>query len=296
MSWAVQGQDTVPKVNKPLEERSICDVRQSAICRDLIKQVLCVQVLTCNITSSPAVRPRPSNRNRRAGVTLESLAQFHRQLKGQAQALKGQTDVVFLGDSITESYRGTDFNQPCPQDRCAGVPAIFRKHFGRRALALGIAADETQHLLWRLKDGEMGSLQPRAVVVLMGTNNFGIGNMSSLEVAQGVAAVVEVLLQRDRSSEVLVMGVLPRAKHGTFRVRIRRANALLQTMCAHNNRLTFVDCSQVFMGPDRVLNRSRMDDLLHPNAVGLDAMFGECLRPTVEQMMMQKMGEHEGES
>ena len=39
-------------------------------------------------------------------------------------------ELVFYGDSITETWRGTDMGRPC--SRCAGVPAIFQKYFGSK--------------------------------------------------------------------------------------------------------------------------------------------------------------------
>ena len=38
-------------------------------------------------------------------------------------------DVVFYGDSITETWRGTDMGRGCR--RCAGVPAVFQHYFGK---------------------------------------------------------------------------------------------------------------------------------------------------------------------
>ena len=35
--------------------------------------------------------------------------------------------MVFYGDSITETWRGTDGGHPC--SRCAGVPAVFQEYF-----------------------------------------------------------------------------------------------------------------------------------------------------------------------
>ena len=37
-------------------------------------------------------------------------------------------DAVFYGDSITETWRGTDQGKHCP--RCKGVPEVFQKSFG----------------------------------------------------------------------------------------------------------------------------------------------------------------------
>ena len=64
------------------------------------------------------------------------------------------TRLVCFGDSITESWRGTAYGRAMP--RAQGVPAVLNATFGRWSpLALGIAADCTQHLLWRMMNGEV---------------------------------------------------------------------------------------------------------------------------------------------
>ena len=79
-------------------------------------------------------------------------------------------------------------------------------------LVLAISGDQTQHLLWRLQNGEWPSTVPSATVVLMiGTNNLGRGHLPG-ETARGVMAVVYDILRRlDGASRLLVLGLLPEA-------------------------------------------------------------------------------------
>jgi hypothetical protein len=35
------------------------------------------------------------------------------------------------------------------------------------------AGDQTPHLLWRVMNGELGPLQPKVMVILIGTNDLG---------------------------------------------------------------------------------------------------------------------------
>lgn len=62
----------------------------------------------------------------------------------EAQAKLGDIDVLFLGDSITEGWRGTSSGRPIA--RAKGASKVFRKYFSKDAgkydgLSLGISAD-----------------------------------------------------------------------------------------------------------------------------------------------------------
>ena len=48
---------------------------------------------------------------------------------------------MFYGDSITETWRGTDLGRPCKRPGCKEGAAVFRQHFGDRwrAGVLGVA-------------------------------------------------------------------------------------------------------------------------------------------------------------
>ena len=122
--------------------------------------------------------------------------------------------LALLGDSITESWRGTELGRRVP--RAAGVPRVLRETLGTRwpaPLVLGIAGDQTQHLLWRLQQAEAAASWTQAPemlsVLLIGTNNLGAGQRPA-EAAAGVLAVASWLL-RHTAGRVLVLATLPRA-------------------------------------------------------------------------------------
>ena len=93
--------------------------------------------------------------------------------------------LLFLGDSIVEAMRGT--SNGCYSALNNLVPPVVRPALATVAqhLILAIAGDQTQHVLWRLLDGELTSAiaeDPHLTVVLMiGTNNLGSGNGSGLQ-------------------------------------------------------------------------------------------------------------------
>ena len=78
-------------------------------------------------------------------------------------AKKGNIDLLLHGDSITDWWVQGDANK-----------AMFDKYFGDIKTAnFAIAGDTTQGVLWGLKNGEGQGYQPKAVMLMIGTNNTG---------------------------------------------------------------------------------------------------------------------------
>ena len=125
--------------------------------------------------------------------------------------------LVLLGDSITESWRGTSV---CARrHRCKGVPEILASTLGALTdeppLTLAISGDQTQHLLWRLRNGELSPTMKTDVaavfVLLIGTNNLARGHSSSQTLA-GILAVSRYILTETRG-KLLINSLLPRGDH-----------------------------------------------------------------------------------
>jgi lysophospholipase L1-like esterase len=118
---------------------------------------------------------------------------------------KGRIDVYFVGDSITRRWRATDYPR---------FLANWNENFlGWNAANFGWGGDTTQHILWRLQNGELEGVQPRVIVLLAGTNNLGNAPASDVKVAEitkGIKALVDTLRQKVPSATIIVMGILPR--------------------------------------------------------------------------------------
>jgi hypothetical protein len=93
-------------------------------------------------------------------------------------------DIMFLGDSITDLWNVEADPQGNP-----GGKRVFNKYFGGMKVAnFGISGDTTQGVLWRLQNGEGKARKPKAVMLMLGTNNTG--GSSGAEIAEGIGAVV----------------------------------------------------------------------------------------------------------
>ncbi len=134
-------------------------------------------------------------------------------------------NVVFLGDSITERWRGTKLGKVESKDM-QDTQKIFAELFQNEdpdaesshppmasihGLPLGIAGDQTPNLLWRLENGELpNTLQPQIFVVLIGVNDLSMDWCSPENVVVGIIRIVEYLLTERPEALILLHGLLPR--------------------------------------------------------------------------------------
>ena len=194
---------------------------------------------------------------------LPSLApQF--QTKHQANlavAKQGDAEVLFMGDSITDFWRNAE-------GPFAGKP-VLDKHFGHWKVAnFGIAGDTTQGVLYRLQNGEGQGFSPRAVMLMIGTNNTA--RNTAAEIAEGIGAVV-LELQRDfPQAKILLLGVFPRGRpndpvRGTI-AEINRTIAKLHD----GERVHYLDIGAQFLAADGSIPADVMSDLLHPGPKGYE--------------------------
>ena len=146
----------------------------------------------------------------RADMWQTLHATFVREARESGTAGRSRCRTLFLGDSITEAMRGTQFGEF--YDELAGRRAVFEKWFPlNEARAFGISGDRTQNVLRRIRDGELSFRHPPGVVVLcVGTNNLGRDNDGPADTFLGIRAVVLEILQTLPGTRVLLTGILPR--------------------------------------------------------------------------------------
>lgn len=224
------------------------------------------------VCAAPAtVRPVPSAEDRAAaagwgtGTWLDQHEQICRIGRDGATAAP---DLVFLGDSITQSWGGPG------RTVFASAPEVWQRQYGaRRAANFGIAGDRTQHLLWRLQQGALDGLQPRAIVILIGTNN--VGSDEPRLIARGIEAVAAEAHERAPGAQLLVLGVLPRgfAADAADRIAVQEINAAL--------RVPFLDLTPQFTHPDGSLRAELYGgDGLHLSPAGY-ALWAAVIEPWI---------------
>lgn len=194
------------------------------------------------------------------------------------EAKQGGINVLFLGDSITDHWRDRGSN-------------VWNRYYAPlHAANFGISADRTQHVLWRLDHGELDSIHPKAVVLMIGTNNTGkekdgktIRNTTP-EIIAGVTAVVKELRAKLPDSKILLLAIFPRGQKGNpVRDQIAEVNRVLAQL-DDGRKITYLDIGPKFLAADGTLSRDIMPDLLHPNEKGYQ-IWADAMGPTLDKLL-----------
>jgi lysophospholipase L1-like esterase len=202
-----------------------------------------------------------------------------------AIAKQGDINVLFMGDSITDFWRnvGAPGKDGKPQENppMAGKE-VFDNYFGGMKVAnFGISGDTTQGVLYRLRDGEGQGFQPKAVMLMIGTNN--LANCSPAEIAEGVGAVVLELRHDFPQAKILLLGVFPRSPKPTDGPRLgtKAINAIISRI--HDGQHVFyLDIGAKFLDPQGVLQPDIMADSLHPTKKGYGIWADAVQKPLAD--------------
>ncbi len=218
------------------------------------------------LSANPAVTPVP-----RPGEWWEVL---HKKYAERAAA--GNIDVLFLGDSITQYWE--DANP------ARGGKSVWDREFAPlNSACFGIAGDRTQYVLWRLQNGEGEGYEPKAVVLLIGTNNTGNRNTPA-ETVEGIAAVVEEVKNRFPSTKILLLGLLPRStKDNAQRAQVEAINKALPKR-HDGNRVVFLDIGNQFLDAEGNIPADVMPDLIHPSLKGYE-IFADAIRQPLHDLL-----------
>src|SRR5215813_13606838 len=203
-------------------------------------------------------------RSSRVPMLLDDYGQLARYRAADEELLKAgpvKDRVVFFGDSITDNWK--------LQQYFPGKPYVNR----------GIGGQTTPQMLVRFRQDAI-ALQPKAVVILAGTNDIAgntgpirnedieadLATMAELAKAHGIAAVFASILP--------VHNYTPQARDffaqrpGT---RISQVNRWLTAYCARNG-IVYLDYFSAVVDDKGLLKRELADDGLHPNDSGYRIM------------------------
>jgi lysophospholipase L1-like esterase len=230
--------------------------------------------------ANPAVVPVPR--------AEEGCKQRHERFNERAKQghEKGDIDLIFMGDSITEGWEN------------AGKEA-WAKHYGERhAVNCGIGGDETEHLLWRIQNGNLDGLDkpepkdakpPHLAVIMIGTNNLGNTRHFPEQTAEGVETVVKALREKLPHTQVLLLAIFPRGEKADdpLRQQVVKTNALIKPRLESLKGVHYLDIGEKFMQKDGTISRDIMPDLLHLSPQGYE-VWAQAIEAKVHELLGEK--------
>jgi lysophospholipase L1-like esterase len=189
-----------------------------------------------------------------------------------AAAKKGEAQVVFLGDSITAGWNGQK--------------ALFDKEYAQyKAVNFGIGGDRVQHVLWRVENGEFEGIKPKAVVLMIGTNNSGAAENSVEQVAAGIKNIIDAIHKRTPDTKVLLLAIFPRGPgeaNNPGRTKNKAVNEIIAKL-HDGKKVHYLDIGPKFLAADGTLSKEIMPDLLHLNAKGYQ-IEADAIREKVAEL------------
>jgi len=221
---------------------------------------------------SPSPKPTPTPRTSVDAIT-PAMKDQQRHADFLFRKMEGEIGLLFLGDSITDFWprRGE---------------SSWLKFAPYKPANFGISGDRTEHLLWRIANGELDGINPKVTVLMIGTNNVGLPTNDTVEWgASGVKKVIEAIREKLPQTKILLMGVLPRG--ATSADPQRQKNAALNKVIASladGKQIRYLDISQNFLDADGNLPKETIPDGVHPNAHGYDIWYA-AIQPVLEELM-----------
>ena len=215
--------------------------------------------------AAPVIAPEPIQPATTTPVSRESGASARQNLVLE-RANTSHAQVVLIGDSITEGWEGA-------RDQLQSLVGL------RSAANLGVGGDRTQHVLWRLQQAPLMSVNPKVIVLMIGTNN--IYDDSADDIVAGIRAITALMNQQCPNAEILVLDIPPRGDPmDSARAKIAQINAEL-AQGEWPGHARFVRVGNQFLGADGALDRADLPDLLHFSQKGY-AMWAAAIKPELD--------------
>jgi beta-glucosidase len=240
----------VAQMNEALTRMINADKSAAKPLLDKYRALTTVQVPRDN----SAIRPVPRNAARH-----DSFVEL---------AKKGDIDLLLVGDSITDLWRNSET-----------YPTYFGKY---RVGNFAISGDTTQGVLWGLQNGEGTGFQPKAIMMMIGTNNSGAN--TGPEIAEGVGAIVLELRKDFPNAKILLLAIFPRNAPTSNGRKVNAEASAIYSKLGDNKNVFYMDIGEKFLSPDGTISTEIMADGLHPTAKGY-VIWGDAVKDKLAELM-----------
>jgi lysophospholipase L1-like esterase len=218
--------------------------------------------------TAPADQPL-ARTDRNSQIAHEQLLEKTRQ---------GKIDVYFVGDSITRRWGATDYPD---------FLSNWKENFhGWNAANFGWGADHTQHILWRLENGELDRVNPKVIVILAGTNNVGRepgDDAKVTSITKGIRAIVDACRKKAPRATIILMAIFPRNDGVGVMPTINEINERLANF-ADGKRIRFLNINDKLADKNGVLFEGLSVDKLHLSLKGYQ-IWADALKPIFREVL-----------
>lgn len=176
-----------------------------------------------------------------------------------------KNQIVFTGDSITEIFNINElFDDFCKENNIE----IYNR---------GISGDTSNRLLERI-DKTVINLEPKAVALMIGTNDFGCGADSEF-VFCNIVSIVERIHKALPSTKIILECLTP-VNTNMYHFEKARASNIIKLNehireYAYKNGYALVDVYNKMIDSNGQLNKKYTYDGLHPNVFGFEIIANE---------------------
>lgn len=206
----------------------------------------------------------------------------HRQLL--AKRKQGHIDAYFLGDSITRRWGAAD-------EQYRDLLANWRQNFlGWNAADFGWGGDTTENVIWRLTHGELDGVNPKIIVLMIGTNNVGrrapLGDESAraAAVTAGIHEILRLCRQKAPRARIVLMGITPRNDNPAVMSIIDRINGNIARF-ADDPTIRYLNINQQLADEHgHLLEGMTITDKLHLTVKAYQ-IWADALKPTLLQVL-----------
>jgi lysophospholipase L1-like esterase len=201
------------------------------------------------------------------GAIFASFQKAHENFLARGKQPVG---LLFLGDSITAGWGGRG-KKVWDENYAKYEPANF-----------GIGGDRTQHVLWRIENGELDGIKPKVLVLMIGTNNIAY---TPENIIKGDLKIVSEIHAKLPQTKLLLLGIFPRGAEANnpFRDKIKTVNQALAKL--DDGKMTrYLDIGAKFLDEAGNIPKEIMPDALHPNEKGYE-IWAAAIQPLLEEML-----------
>jgi platelet-activating factor acetylhydrolase IB subunit beta/gamma len=208
---------------------------------------------------------------------------LHDQVVKQVHQNGTPTDILLLGDSITQHWGGDVVDH-------GPIRAAWSNHFGKRSMInAGIGGDRIENVLWRIEHGTLAGANPRTVVLLIGVNNTPLmaSGVPPSSVAEGIRLAALRIRELCPNSQVVIVHILPFGKPTDANSGHARTinEALVAMHLEEDPHIHLLDASPGMRDADGMVKPGILaPDHLHLAEAGYEA-YAQQLQPLIDRLL-----------